>query len=68
MFAVITRVADSVGWNDTVTLVSSVFFGSVLFPALIYLLWIVSGRPEGPESQIAQQLAKRFPRHRNAIN
>jgi lipopolysaccharide exporter len=68
MFGVITHVADSVDWNNTVTLVSSICFGVLAFPALTFLLWIVSGRPEGPESQITQWLAKRFHSRNNVIN
>lgn len=60
MFVVVKLVANAVDVHRALSLGYQIAAGGTVFVASNFLLWAVSGRPDGPESTLIEMAAKRL--------
>jgi O-antigen/teichoic acid export membrane protein len=62
MYGVLALLPDDIGGTATVSLVVEVVLGAVAYGAMMTLLWIASGRPDGAERWLFDLIRRRRPR------
>ena len=61
MFLAVRHVGDLGSGSDFLDLVASVTLGAATYGAMLFLIWIVSGRPQGAESELLDVIARFVP-------